>query len=127
MGLRRSPVSRFPSLHQIVLPTPWDVGPVQVYLVDEEPLTLIDTGVKSEASFGHVDLTSRSFSSPRVSSIALLRHQPARFRYLGVSPICALAWPVLPVYLSPSEKPLECSSPARRASAIGDRTCALHR
>jgi glyoxylase-like metal-dependent hydrolase (beta-lactamase superfamily II) len=43
--LRRSPVPELPKLHQIVLPTPWEVGPVQVYLVDGDPLTLIDTGV----------------------------------------------------------------------------------
>ncbi len=43
----RAPVPELPQLHQIVLPTPWDVGPVQVYLVEGDPLTLIDTGVKS--------------------------------------------------------------------------------
>jgi glyoxylase-like metal-dependent hydrolase (beta-lactamase superfamily II) len=48
--LRRAPVPRLPALHQLVLPTPWQVGPVQVYLVDAEPRTLIDTGVRSAAS-----------------------------------------------------------------------------
>lgn len=43
--LRRAPVPGLPRLHQIVLPTPWEVGPVQVYLVEGDPLTLIDTGV----------------------------------------------------------------------------------
>jgi glyoxylase-like metal-dependent hydrolase (beta-lactamase superfamily II) len=46
----RSPVPERPELHQIVLPTPWDVGPVQVYLVEGDPLTLIDTGVRDDAS-----------------------------------------------------------------------------
>jgi glyoxylase-like metal-dependent hydrolase (beta-lactamase superfamily II) len=46
----RSPLAERPEIHQIVLPTPWDVGPVQVYLVESEPLTLIDTGVRSAAS-----------------------------------------------------------------------------
>ncbi len=49
-GLRRAPVPRLPQVHQIVLPTPWDVGPVQVYLVEDEPLTLIDTGVRTPES-----------------------------------------------------------------------------
>lgn len=31
---------------RIVLPTPWPVGPVNAYLVDDEPLTLIDTGAR---------------------------------------------------------------------------------
>jgi glyoxylase-like metal-dependent hydrolase (beta-lactamase superfamily II) len=50
LGLRRTPVAALPALHQIVLPTPWPVGPVQVYVVEGDPLTLIDTGVRSPAS-----------------------------------------------------------------------------
>lgn len=46
----RAPVAELPALHQIVLPTPWPVGPVQVYLVEGDPLTLIDTGVKTPES-----------------------------------------------------------------------------
>jgi len=46
----RSPVPERPEIHQIVLPTPWDVGPVQVYLIEGDPLTLVDTGVRTEAS-----------------------------------------------------------------------------
>ena len=39
-----------PYLHQIVLPTPFAVGPVNVYLADGEgePLTLIDTGPRTD-------------------------------------------------------------------------------
>jgi glyoxylase-like metal-dependent hydrolase (beta-lactamase superfamily II) len=48
--VRPAPVAGLPALHQIVLPTPWAVGPVQVYLVEGDPLTLIDTGVKTPAS-----------------------------------------------------------------------------
>jgi len=29
---------------RIVVPTPWPVGPVNVYVLDDEPLTLVDTG-----------------------------------------------------------------------------------
>lgn len=49
-GLRRAPLPALPTVHQLVLPTPWEVGPVQIYLVEGDPLTLIDTGVKSPAS-----------------------------------------------------------------------------
>lgn len=45
-SLVRAPVPALPRLHQIVLPTPWEIGPVQVYVVEGEPLTLIDTGVR---------------------------------------------------------------------------------
>lgn len=43
--LHRAPVAELPRLHQIVLPTPWEIGPVQIYVVEGDPLTLIDTGV----------------------------------------------------------------------------------
>jgi glyoxylase-like metal-dependent hydrolase (beta-lactamase superfamily II) len=43
--LNRSPIPDLPLLHQIVLPTPWEIGPVQIYVVEGDPLTLIDTGV----------------------------------------------------------------------------------
>lgn len=49
-SLVRAPVAALPRLHQIVLPTPWEIGPVQVYVVEGDPLTLIDTGVHRENS-----------------------------------------------------------------------------
>lgn len=49
-SLLRAPVPGLPRLHQIVLPTPWEIGPVQVYVVEEDPITLIDTGVARPAS-----------------------------------------------------------------------------
>jgi len=49
-ALRRSPVSALPQLHQIVLPTPWDGEVVQVYAIEGDPVTLIDTGLDSEPS-----------------------------------------------------------------------------
>jgi len=39
-----------PQLHLIALPTPFPVGPVNVYLAEGEPLTLIDTGPKADVS-----------------------------------------------------------------------------
>jgi len=33
-----------PDLHRITVPTPFPVGPVNLYLIEGEPLTLIDTG-----------------------------------------------------------------------------------
>jgi glyoxylase-like metal-dependent hydrolase (beta-lactamase superfamily II) len=50
LGLKTAPVPSIPELHQLVLPTPWPVGPVQIYLIDGDPLTLVDTGVKTPAS-----------------------------------------------------------------------------
>lgn len=48
--VHRAPVSELAQLHQIVLPTPWDVGPVQIYVIEGDPVTLIDTGVKTPES-----------------------------------------------------------------------------
>jgi glyoxylase-like metal-dependent hydrolase (beta-lactamase superfamily II) len=50
LGLNRPVVPGLPQLHQIVLPTPWPVGPVQIYLIEGDPVTLVDTGVKSDHS-----------------------------------------------------------------------------
>src|SRR5437867_719794 len=36
----------------ITLPTPFYIGPVNVYLIAEDPVTLIDTGPKTKAAIG---------------------------------------------------------------------------
>jgi glyoxylase-like metal-dependent hydrolase (beta-lactamase superfamily II) len=36
--------------HRIIVPTPFYVGPVNVYLIEEDPLTLIDAGPHDDAS-----------------------------------------------------------------------------
>ncbi|MCS6885723.1 MAG: MBL fold metallo-hydrolase [Acidobacteriota bacterium] len=38
-------------LHQIVLPTPFYVGPVNVYVIRQDPITLIDIGPNTEEAF----------------------------------------------------------------------------
>jgi glyoxylase-like metal-dependent hydrolase (beta-lactamase superfamily II) len=38
------------SIHPISVPTPFPVGPVNVYLIPEEPVTLVDTGPKTPAA-----------------------------------------------------------------------------
>src|ERR1044072_3660690 len=37
-------------IHRISVPTPFYVGPVNVYLVEEDPLTLIDAGPRDDSS-----------------------------------------------------------------------------
>ncbi|MFW9907774.1 MAG: MBL fold metallo-hydrolase [Candidatus Thorarchaeota archaeon] len=41
-------------IHVIQVPTPFEVGPVNCYLIEGKPLTLIDTGVKSSLARGVV-------------------------------------------------------------------------
>ena len=38
------------TIHPLSLPTPFPVGPVNVYLIDGDPLTLVDTGPKADIS-----------------------------------------------------------------------------
>ena len=35
-------------IEKLVLPTPFPVGPINVYLIVDEPITLIDTGPKTD-------------------------------------------------------------------------------
>lgn len=56
----KAPVPARPEIHQITLPLPAGWGPqeaVQVYLIDAQPLTLVDTGVRSEASLAALEST----------------------------------------------------------------------
>jgi glyoxylase-like metal-dependent hydrolase (beta-lactamase superfamily II) len=41
----------YQKIHRIELPVPFPTKIINVYLVDEEPITLIDTGVKTDTSF----------------------------------------------------------------------------
>lgn len=68
-GIHTAPVPSLPHLHQIVLPTPWQVGPVQVYVIDRDPLTLIDTGVKTPESRAQLE-----------AALATLGHRPGAVR-----------------------------------------------
>jgi glyoxylase-like metal-dependent hydrolase (beta-lactamase superfamily II) len=46
----RAPVAGLPAVHQITLPTPWSTGSVQVYLIESDPLTLVDCGLDDDDS-----------------------------------------------------------------------------
>ncbi len=50
-----TPIAQLPAVQLITLPTPWNVGTVQVYLIDSEPITLIDTGVRTDASLAALE------------------------------------------------------------------------
>lgn len=50
-NINNSPIPGFPSIHQLTLKTPWRGSNVQVYLIEADPLTLVDTGVNWTPSF----------------------------------------------------------------------------
>lgn len=47
-------------IHRISLPTPWAVGRVNVYLIDDDPLTLVDAGPYCEAALEALEEALRS-------------------------------------------------------------------
>lgn len=52
----RAPIADLPFVHSITLPTPWETDSVQVYLVESDPLTLVDCGLDDAPS--HAALAS---------------------------------------------------------------------
>ena len=53
--LVRSPLPERPQIHLISLPLEWELESTQVYFVEADPLTLIDTGVKSRTSLAALE------------------------------------------------------------------------
>ena len=47
-------------IHCLPIPTPFAVGRVNCYLIDDEPLTLVDTGPNSGKALDELDLALRS-------------------------------------------------------------------
>lgn len=45
----------FKHVSRIVVPTPWPVGPVNAYVIDDDPLTLVDTGPASPEAMAAVE------------------------------------------------------------------------
>lgn len=67
-----------PGLFKIVLPTPFPVGDVNVYLVEGEQLTLIDVGAKTEQSwdsFRH-QLNQIGYKPEEIEQVILTHHHP---------------------------------------------------
>jgi glyoxylase-like metal-dependent hydrolase (beta-lactamase superfamily II) len=63
-------------IHQLKIPTPFPVGPVNCYLIEDEPLTLVDTGPNSGTSLEALERALES-RGRRVEDLGLivLTHQ----------------------------------------------------
>lgn len=63
-------------LHCLELPTPFPVGPVNVYLAEGDPLTLIDTGPKAPVSRAALEagLAARGYRVEDIQRIILTHH-----------------------------------------------------
>jgi glyoxylase-like metal-dependent hydrolase (beta-lactamase superfamily II) len=44
-----------PGISGITIATPWPVGPVRVYVIDDDPLTLVDTGQRSPSALAELE------------------------------------------------------------------------
>lgn len=115
--VHRAPVPAVPSIHQLVLPTPWEVGPVQVYLVEGDPLTLIDTGVRSAESLGALE-TGLAALGHRVSDVRRIVLTHYHGDHLGQAQTIRAAGAGLEVFAHRAEVPMIESFSAERDENI---------
>jgi glyoxylase-like metal-dependent hydrolase (beta-lactamase superfamily II) len=75
-------------IHRLAIPTPFAVGRVNVYLIEDEPLTLVDTGPNSGTSF---DVLQRGIADLGHAledlELVVLTHQ--HIDHLGLVPLVA--------------------------------------
>jgi glyoxylase-like metal-dependent hydrolase (beta-lactamase superfamily II) len=75
-------------IHCLPIPTPFQVGRVNTYLIDDDPLTLLDTGPNSGTS---LDALERALGDHgrRIEDIELLVLSHQHMDHLGLAPIIA--------------------------------------
>src|SRR5918912_2457804 len=63
-------------IHRLAIPTPFAVGRVNLYLIDDEPLTLVDAGPNSGTSLDELDHALRALgrSIPEIERV-VITHQ----------------------------------------------------
>ena len=63
-------------IHRLAIPTPFAVGRVNVYLIDDEPLTLVDAGPNSGTSFDELQRGLTRLGRPlEAIELVILTHQ----------------------------------------------------
>ncbi|MFB4165808.1 MBL fold metallo-hydrolase [Alteribacillus sp. JSM 102045] len=65
-------------IHQITLPTPFLVGPVHVYLIEGEALTLVDSGPNTKEAWELLNkaLENRGYQPKDIEQVILTHHHP---------------------------------------------------
>ncbi|WP_408006665.1 MBL fold metallo-hydrolase [Pseudalkalibacillus sp. A8] len=66
------------NIHSITLPTPFAVGDVNVYLIDGEKLTLVDTGPKTKEAWEAflTQINEIGFNVSEIEQVVLTHHHP---------------------------------------------------
>ncbi len=69
------------TIHKITLPTPFPIGPVNVYLVEGESLTLIDVGPNTEEAFATLQqgLSERGYTWRDIQRVIITHTHPDHF------------------------------------------------
>ena len=120
-------------IHAIPLPTPFGIGPINTYLLDDDPLTLIDTGPNSglaldalESELGKLD--------KRIEDLELIVVSHQHMDHLGLTeilarrsgaPVAALASlvPCLAQYDDWMEADDRCAAAVMLRHGIPEETC----
>ncbi len=85
-------------IHRLPIPTPWAVGRVNCYLVEDDPLTLVDTGPNSGVALDELErgLAEHGHRVEDLERIVLTHHHPDHEGLIGVlkrrsdAEVCAL-------------------------------------
>jgi glyoxylase-like metal-dependent hydrolase (beta-lactamase superfamily II) len=77
-----------PGIHQLPVPTPFAVGRVNAYLIDDDPLTLVDTGPNSGNALDQIDRQLHALGR-RVTDLELLLVTHQHLDHIGLTDILA--------------------------------------
>ena len=85
-------------IHRLAIPTPFRVGPVNCYLVEDDPLTLVDVGPNSGASLVALEdaLREHGHHVEDLERIVITHHHTDHLGLVGVlaersgADVCAL-------------------------------------
>ena len=75
-----------PPVHRIVMPTPYAVGPVNAYLIEAEPLTLIDAGINTPQAHNALllGLESAGFFPQSIERVLITHAHPDHYGLVHV-------------------------------------------
>lgn len=105
------------NLYQLTLPTPFDVGPVNVYLATDDPVMLIDTGPRDEATRIALDAQLRDLGLAR-ADIRRILITHAHADHYGLAGEIVRAAPKVEVWTHPRNRPTLEDYSAERANRL---------